>query len=405
MKDSVVTLATEHPRWVFAVTLLVTIIAALAMFGIKVDTDPENMLPGDQTDRVFHNQVEADFGLHDAIVVGIVNESDPDGVFSPETLARLHALSERILELDGVVTPDLMSLATADNITQIEAGGIRFEWLMREAPQTAERAGAIRDAVARLPLLNDTLVSGDGRAAAVYVPIESKDLSYQLATEIEAIAAELPGDEEIHITGLPVAEDTFGTEMFVQMAISAPLAAFMIFLLMLYFFRSVSLVISPMIVAMVTVIVTMGALIGAGFTVHIMSSMIPIFLMPIAVVDSVHIMSEFADRYGPGDDPKTVMTSVVKHLYKPMLFTSVTTAVGFASLLLTPIPPVQIFGAFVAFGVLAAFVLTVVFIPAYVVRMRPERLEALTRLEPGEQQDSTLARGLVRLGRFAFGHG
>ena len=45
-------------------------------------------------------------------------------------------------------------------------------------------------------------------------------------------------------------------------------------------------------------------LIGMGFTVHIMSSMIPIFLMPIAVVDSVHVLSEFADRHRPGTDPR-----------------------------------------------------------------------------------------------------
>jgi hypothetical protein len=179
----------------------------------------------------------------------------------------------------------------------------------------------------------------------------------------------------------------------------------MIFLLMLYFFRSASLVVSPMIVAMVTVIVTMGAMIGAGFTVHIMSSMIPIFLMPIAVVDSVHIMSEFADRYREGDRPEDVMGSVVDHLYKPMLFTSVTTAVGFASLLLTPIPPVQVFGAFVALGVLFAFLLTITFIPAYVVRMRPARLKALTKLTEKHDEGSPLARGLVHLGRFAFAKG
>jgi hypothetical protein len=193
--------------------------------------------------------------------------------------------------------------------------------------------------------------------------------------------------------------------MFVQMGISAPLAALTIFLLMLYFFRSANLVASPMIVAMVTVIVTMGAMIGAGFTMHIMSSMIPIFLMPIAVVDSVHIMSEFADKFGEGDDPKVVMTEVVDHLYKPMLFTSVTTAIGFASLLLTPIPPVQVFGAFVAFGVLIAFALTITFIPAYVVRMRPNSLKTLTRVKSHQHKESPLARGLVRMGRFAFANG
>ena len=68
-----------------------------------------------------------------------------------------------------------------------------------------------------------------------------------------------------------------------------------------------------------------------------------------------------------------------------MLFTSLTSTVGFLSLMLTPIPPVQIFGAFVALGILLAFLVTIVFIPAYVVRMKPESLAGLARLGGGEQ--------------------
>jgi predicted RND superfamily exporter protein len=190
--------------------------------------------------------------------------------------------------------------------------------------------------------------------------------------------------------------------MFVQMGISAPLAGLMIFLLMLYFFRSAALVTAPMLVAMATVIVSMGLMIGLGFTVHIMSSMIPIFLMPIAVVDSVHIMSEFADTYRPGDSAKAVISEVVDHLFTPMLFTSLTSAVGFLSLLLTPIPPVQIFGAFVAFGILLAFVLSVVLIPAYVTRMSPAALEKLAARSKTPHTDTLLARILRRSGVFAI---
>lgn len=405
VKHRIIQLATEGPRTVYAATAIAALIAAALLTRIQVDTDPENMLPADQTDRVFHDHVEQTFDLHDAIVVGIVNDSDPDGIYNASTLARLHAITTEILALDGVIGPDLMSLAVADNITQTQAGGLRFEWMMREAPQSQEQALAIRDAVARLPLLEDTLVSGDGRAAAIYVPIESKDLSYRISNQIAGIAERIGGSEAVHITGLPVAEDTFGVEMFVQMGISAPLAALTIFMLMWYFFRSATLVAAPMIVAMTTVVVTMGVMTGLGFTVHIMSSMIPIFLMPIAVVDSVHIMSEFADKYEAGKNLKEVMAEVVEHLYTPMLFTSVTTAVGFASLLLTPIPPVQVFGAFVAFGVLFAFVVTITLIPAYVVTMKPERLAALARLKTGDSTDSRLARLLRRLGAFSFARG
>lgn len=406
MKDAILALSTGRPRLVYLLTFLLVAVTGALMPRIHIDTDPENMLPAGQSDRVFHNQVEEWFGLHDAIVVGVVNDG-PEGVYRPETLAALHRVSEAILALDGVIPPDLMSLAAADNITQERsedgAAVLRFEWMMKEAPSTQAQADHIRAAVARLPLLQDTLVAGDGKAAAIYVPIERKDLSYALSQNIEALVSVESGAGEWHITGLPVAEDTFGHEMFVQMGISAPLAGLMIFILMWVFFRNLRLIISPMIVAMATVIATMGLLIGMGFTVHIMSSMIPIFLMPIAVVDSIHILSEFADNYRKGDDAGAVMKKVVGHLFKPMLFTSLTSAAGFASLLLTPIPPVKVFGAFVAFGILLAFLLTVVFIPAWVVRSSEKSLASLDRLREGADAQSPLARVLRKVGRFAYG--
>ncbi len=403
MKHPITNFATGRPVAVFWLTALLTLGAGALIPLINIDTDPENMLAADQPDRVYHNAIEQRFTLHDAIVVGMVNESNPDGIYNLESLTALHQLTESILQIDGVIRPDLMSLAVTDNITQGGPGEIRFEWMMKDPPAGVERVAEIRAAVARLPLLQNTLVSGDGKAAAIYVPIESKDLSYPISLEIEQLAAGLGGDDDYHITGLPVAEDTFGVEMFIQMGISAPLAGVMIFLLMWYFFRSWKLVIAPMIVAMATVIIVMGTLIGMGFTVHIMSSMIPIFLMPIAVVDSVHIMSEFADLYRPDRSVEETIREVIDDLFTPMLFTSLTSAVGFLSLLLTPIPPVQVFGAFVAGGILLAFLITIVFIPAYVVRMSPASLATLPHHEAGAAKpNSPLARGLRVLGRFAF---
>ncbi len=401
MKNRLIELATGRPLAVYGIVIVLVLLLGSQIPRIHIDTDPENMLPPDQPDRVFHNEVEQRFSLHDALVVGVVNRTHPDGIYNTETLAKLHRLSTEILAMEGVIRPDLMSLSEVDNIRGT-GGSIRFEWMMKQAPVTEAQSLSIRENVSRLPMLVNTLVSGDGRAAAIYVPISSKDLSYPMSLKIRAIMDSMPGTDEFHIAGLPVAEDTFGHEMFVQMGISAPLAGVMIFILMWWFFRNVRLIVAPMIVAMATVIATMGLLIGAGFTVHIMSSMIPIFLMPIAVVDSVHILSEFADRYDPEEGTEAVIRKVVGHLYRPMLFTSVTSAVGFASLLLTPIPPVQVFGAFVAFGILLAFILTIVFIPAYLMRMTPAQLSNLSRLKPGADADSLLARFVRRLGGFAF---
>ena len=401
----------DRPRVIIAFFVILLIATGLQMPRIKVDTDPENMLSEKEFVRVFHHGVKKEFALYDFIVLGIVNEIDPNGVFNVSTLNTIHALTQKIKSIDGVIAREVISPATKDNIRQGDIGTVIFEWLMKSPISTQEEAIRIRDEALDNPMFRDTMVSENGRALCLYVPIESKDMSYRISQQIKTYIDELaagtpsggtaPADDRYYITGLPVAEDTFGVEMFVQMAISAPLAGLVIFLLMLAFFRNISLVISPMLLAIGTVVMTMGLLIGFGFPVHIMSSMIPIFLMPIAVLDSVHILSEFSDKYpGIRDRRKTVL-AVMDELFKPMLFTSLTSAVGFFSLSFAPIPPVQTFGVFVAIGVMIAWILTMTFIPAYIGLMGEKGLEKMA-VARGSTTTSRLDRYLAAFGRFAY---
>ncbi len=348
------------------ISILLFVLALGQFPKIKVDTDPENMLPSNAPVRVFHHETKKEFSLYDFVVLGIINEKDPNGVFNPGTLKKIFSLTEDIKKIKGVIANEIVSLSTKDNIEQAELGSVRFQWLMAAPPDTQEEAIKIRDEAMDNPLFKGSVVSDDGKAIAIYIPIEKKNMSYEVATEVRKMTKKYVGAEKYYITGLPVAEDQFGGEMFKQMAISAPLAGLIIFLLMLFFFRSAKLVIAPMIVAILTVIVTMGLLIGFGYPVHIMSSMIPIFLMPIAVLDSVHILSEFFDKYKNFGDRKKTISFVLEELFTPMLFTSLTSAVGFFSLSFSPIPPVQVFGIFVAIGVMIAWVLTILLVPAYI---------------------------------------
>ncbi len=396
LKEQITDFSTRRYKAITVVLVLVTVVVGLlaavpsiwpkdftVLNPITIDTDPENMLPADEPVRVFHNQMKKELSLYDMVVVGIVNDKHPDGVFNPKTLANIYELTQYAKTLHwqedgkevGVVEVDLIAPSTVDNIEQGGPGVVRFEWLMPQPPQTEKDAIAIRKKAERIPFLNGTLVSEDGRAICIYLPLTSKDLSYRVSSALKKKIRTFSGDEQYHITGLPVAEDTFGVEMFKQMAISAPAAMAVIFLLMLIFFRKLVLIIAPMIIATVSVILTMGILIIAGFPVHIMSSMIPIFIMPIAVLNSVHIISEFFERYQQTKDRRKTILSVMDELFLPMLYTSLTTIAGFASMALTPIPPVQVFGVFVAIGVLFAWALTIVFIPAYVMFIRPETLE------------------------------
>ncbi|MFQ5353705.1 MAG: RND family transporter, partial [Thermodesulfobacteriota bacterium] len=344
----------ERPKTVVIIYALLTVLFLLQFPKIHIDTDPENMLYDEEPARVAHREFKRDFALHDSIVVGVVDKSSPEGVFAPATLNRVAAITEEVSRIKGVIAYDLISPTTTDDI-EGSGGVLTIEPLMKGGVKDKAEALAIRDAALTNPVLRDMLVSGDGRALAINVPIKHKHESYRIAGEIERIIEKHRGAEEYHITGLPVAEDTFGVEMFRQMAVSAPLAGLIIFILMFFFFRRFSLIISPMIVAMMCIIWTMGLLIGSGYKVHIMSSMIPIFLMPISVVDSIHILSEFFDEFQSNAGRKETFTRVFDKLMTPMLYTSITSTVGFASLALTPIPPVRVFGLFVAFGIMLAW--------------------------------------------------
>lgn len=408
-----------------AVTLALALLAALpslwpaafpGLHGVQVDTDPENMLPAEEPVRRFHNAMKSEFALYDMLVVGVVNDKAPDYAFNPATLRDIHELTAYAQTLKGaavgkpgdpnagVIGVDIIAPSTVDNVQQGGLGAVSFEWLMPAPPATAAEARAVREKAMNLPFMKGTLVSEDGQAIALYLPLSDKHLSHRVASLLRAKIATFTSGDDYHITGLPIAEDTFGVEMFKQMAISAPLAMLVIFLLLLLFFRKVVLIVAPMIVALVSCIATMAALIATGNTIHIMSSMIPIFIMPIAVLDSIHVLSEFFDRYQESKQRATAIRGVMNTLFTPMLYTSLTTAVGFLSLALTPIPPVQVFGIFIAGGVMLAWVLTVTFLPASVMFIGERSLAnfGLTEHNAAAESHSLMTRLLRALGQGTF---
>ncbi|MHA2315867.1 MAG: RND transporter, partial [Candidatus Hermodarchaeia archaeon] len=215
-KQKIATYSIEHYKLITAIMVLFTLLLGALIPLIKVDTDPENMLSADEPVRVFHNQTKKQFALNDIVVVGIINDKNPNGVFNPSSLARVYELTEfaRTLrwpdeedpnEQIGVIEVDLLAPSTVDHIGQGGPGVVTFEWLMKKPPATDTEALEIRDKAMSNPLLKGTLISEDGKAICLYLPLTSKDLSYRVYSELKEKIATFKGDEQYHITGLPVA--------------------------------------------------------------------------------------------------------------------------------------------------------------------------------------------------------
>jgi predicted RND superfamily exporter protein len=386
----IVEFSVNRPKLVILLTIFLSALFAIQFPKIKIDTDPENMLREDAPIRVFHQEVKKDFGIEELIVLGIVRD---DGIFHHDSLAKMSRITNEILKIKGVIADDVVSLTITNNVVAKE-GTLYVRPPMVEVPETREEIERLKEEVLDNPLFKDRLVSSDGKGAAIYIPIENKDIAHDVGEKLREIYSKEKGPEKYYMAGLPIAEDTFGYEMFLQMGLFAPMAGALLMLVLFIIFRRVSLIISPMLLAMLSVIWTMGSMIGLGFTVHIMSSMIPVFLMPIAICDSVHILSDFHEKLPQLRNRKEAVLQVFDALTKPMFFTSVTTAVGFSMLAWADIPPVKVFGLFVASGVMVAWVLSMTFIPASLILIK-ERKPLIEKKE-----GSPL---LGRIGRFSLG--
>ncbi len=411
LKRRIIDFSVTRYRFVWVCILLLTLVTGAFFPMVKMDTDPINMLETDEPERVFHNRAKKMFDLSDTVVLGVLNEKDPDGVFNPGTLARIHELTqfaktlqwpdkENPQKLSGVIEAQMIAPSLVDHISRQGPGTIKFEWLMEKPPKTRAQAVEIREKALSNPLLKGRMISENGRALCIYLPLTDKLLSYKVYRALKEKTDALAGDDQFHITGLPVAEAAIGVEMFTQMTTACPLAMVVIFGLLFIFFRKWRIIILPMIVATVSIVAAMGLMIAFGFEVHILSSMLPIFLMSIAMVDSVHVLSEFFDVYTREKGRRKTVQNVMDTLFTPMLYTSLTTAAGFLSLTLAPIPPARVFGLFLSIGVMIAWAVTIFFVPAYIMMM-PEKALANFGLAARGPKKSWLIRPLAVLGRLS----
>jgi len=363
----------NHPKGVLGLIVLATVALSVSLPWIQTDTKADRMLPEDAAIRILNDQVERQFDLQDFIVVGVVNDAHANGVLNPQTLGKLQRITGKALKLPGIVRRNVYSFATSKDL-QIRGGSLVQQRLLRGTDPSAEQIQALEQMVDGNPLFEDLLLSKDRSAAAIYLPVPDEVDAKGLVDQIKQfIREEGQGDERFYIGGQRVAEDVFGVLMFQQMALLSPLVGLVIFIGLWLMFRRLSLITGPLLIALVSVLWTMGLMVWLRLPVHIMASMAPVFLMSIGVVDGIHILSEFSDRFTRTDKRQAIL-DVMLELKLPLLYTSLTTMVGFASLAFTPIPPVQVFGLFVAFGIGAAWLLTIMLLPAFIMLLDEAKL-------------------------------
>lgn len=394
-KFSLVEWSVEHPWWVVVGVTVVTLVSLTQLLKVRTDTNPKHMLPATSDVRVWNDEVERTFGLYeDMIVLGIANE---EGILNEGTLEKVRTITREVLKLEGVAARDVASFTTIDNV--MAAGGmLKVSPLMEKVPRTEEELEELRTALFENPLFLNRLISKDGKTTAIYIPLEKGANGKLIADKIRETINKQKGPEHYFIAGDPVARDTFGVEMFKLMAVFSPIAGAVMLAVRYLMFHDAFLSITLMMDAIISIIWSMGLLIGLGFPLHIMSSMAPVFLMAIAT-DSIHIFNEFYFRYGERKEKKAAILETMEAVGRPVRYTALATAAGFAVLLFMNIIPVKVFGGLVAFGTFVLRILSFSFIPAMFAFVKEKNVEHASRGEDiATSRTSLLLRNIAGFG-------
>jgi predicted RND superfamily exporter protein len=433
----------RRPRLVIVLALLITLGAAPGALRLKIRTDGHALVPADAPAIAIDNEIRAQFGVEDPIVV-MIESNDPDrGVYNTHTLELVQSLTQAFRAIPGINPETLVSLETEYNF-RVHPGTLNMRRLLDPMPQHAVELDELRRDIEAIGLYAGTVVSRDTPVpccTAIFVGAPAGSDRIALYTAIRQIT-ESQGDipESISIIGAPVAEALLGTHILEDLGVPRfalghdfgrgggddwfmptslyelrqliaghigllPISMVLMGLTFVVCFRSVTAAMLPLMEIGACLVFVFGIMGYADVPVYLTIAVLPLILVASGVADEIHLFSRYVYQLkrAPGDDRITVIRRTLAEMGPPIVKTSLTTAVGCGSFALSPLAPVQAFGIFTALGVLFCMMWSLTVVPAQLAliseaRFVSERSRRAAAADEGRRGETRFAA----LGRFAI---
>ncbi len=348
---------------------MLVIIAASAFFifemkeNTAMETNLDKYMPQDHPAFIYSDKAESWFNIQDGIIIAVENKN---GIYNTETLDTLKQLTRRFQKFDEIEKDDVTSLYTADNIVGNE-DGMDVKRFFKRVPKTEEKLKKLQESVRVNEMIFGRLVSENEQVTVIIAEIGDDVFTPEFYDEILEVAKmSETNDIKIHVAGRPIVEGEMALLGPADMKKMVPIVILVILVVLFITLRSFKGTMITLGVVFLSTIWAFGLMATVGIPIYAVSTMIPVMLIAIGVADGIHLYSHlhtFVD-HNPQAGKLEATKDMLKHLWKPVVMTSVTTAVGFISLLTSEVYPVKYFGIFTAFGVMMAMVFSLVFLPA-----------------------------------------
>ncbi len=352
------------PYVVLGAILLITILFIFPMKNnSRMETNLDKYMPHDHPAFVYSDKAEKWFNIQDGIIIAIENK---DGVFNNETLTIVKKFTKKLQKFKEIQKADVTSLYTADNIVGTE-DGMDVKAFFKKVPKTKEKLEELKKKVESNEMIFGRLVSKDETVTVVIAGINDDVFTQEFYKEILTTAKEFEtANNKLYVAGRPIVEGTMALLGPADMKRMVPIVLLVITLVLYLTLRSVKSTVLTMLVVFFSTIWAFGLMAAVNIPIYAVSTMIPVMLIAIGVADGIHLYSHLHlyTRKHPDATKLETVKDMITNMWSPVVMTSVTTAVGFISLLTSQVYPIKYFGIFTAFGVMAAMMFSLVLIPA-----------------------------------------
>lgn len=302
--------------------------------------------------------------------VAIVVAPQDGEVFSDEILELVFNISE-----DAWQTPYSTRVDSISNYQHTEAEEddlIVEDLLLDPADLSADKLAKIKQVTLNEPMIVNRLVSDRGHVTMINVTVqlpeknktqEVIDVTTFVRGLVEKYQAQHP-TVDFHLAGVVMMNNSFAEEATNDSQTLIPGMFLAILIMLVILLRSFFGMFATLVVIITSIVATLGGAGWAGFYISTPTVNVPVLVMTLAVADCVHIIASMNYNLRQGMSKIEAIEQSLEINIGPIFITSATTAIGFLTFNFSDVPPLRDLGNMVAWGVMLAFTLSIVLLPA-----------------------------------------
>ncbi|MBW2734909.1 MAG: RND family transporter [Deltaproteobacteria bacterium] len=355
-----------HRPWTaIFVAVLITAAFGSGVRQLRADTDVTNDLPQRIEAKRLYDAIEKLFPSKEMIIVGTEGKE----LFTKDGVARLARFTKRmqdVRQVHSVIGP------TNARIISAAPEGMVVREAAATLPQSDAEAQGIKERLLAQPMLRGSVISADGGAVCFLVLVRAGMREADAAEQLIALAKDPARNEglTLYVAGRPAATYWAKVIMGRDMSMLSSAALGIVILVLLVSFRSGRGVLLPLGVVVASVVSTLGLMGHLGVPITHSTEVMPILLIAIGVADGIHVLKGYYSRARGAHDRHAVVQATMGDLNRPVVLTSLTTAIGFSALNTSGIASIMMLGLFTAFGVMVAMFFSLTFLPAVLVLLK-----------------------------------